>query len=308
MNMSCSHSKNCELFAQFALNPALKVWQSHFCESEFKRCIRYQRALEGKSVPLNLLPNGKMIEVPRTTETYGAVALFNAIMKERVSMIDSLIKSGAEVNITNPDGTTPLMAAAEKGNPEMVRLLLAKGADVSIKSVSGETADQIAQRCGFPEVAALIKDAGGRAQLKVVPAQTSVVGGATGSPKTPAPATGTNDTSARIMPLAKETATAADKPGQHAYFMRVPVNYDRDTPKKFLEIFNSLSIRAECIMQKRPAEGQTQTAMFVVTHPTSEQSIRLAIIKIGLLPAIAGHVNCKRMEDLPAETQARRVS
>ena len=49
--MSCSHSKNCELFAQFALNHALKVWQMHFCEGEFVRCMRYQRALEGKSVP-----------------------------------------------------------------------------------------------------------------------------------------------------------------------------------------------------------------------------------------------------------------
>ena len=306
--MSCSHSKSCELFAQFALNPALKVWQSHYCEGEFVSCTRYQRALEGKSVPLNLLPNGKMIEVPRSTEIYGAVALFNAIMKDRVSMIDSLIKSGAEVNITNPDGTTPLMAAADKGNQEIVRLLLAKGADVNIKSVSGETADQIAQRRGFPEIAALIKDAGNHGQLKVVPAQTSVAGGETPSPKSPAPATGTLDTGARVVPLAKETASATGKVSQHAYFMRVPVNYERTTPTKFLEIFNSLSIRAECIMQKRPAEGQTLTAMFVVTHPTSEQNIRRAIIKIGLLPVIAGNVNCKRMEDLPAETQARRVS
>ena len=29
--MSCSHVESCELFVQFALNPALDVWKLHYC-------------------------------------------------------------------------------------------------------------------------------------------------------------------------------------------------------------------------------------------------------------------------------------
>ena len=61
--MACTHIRNCELFVQFALNPALGIWQSAYCNDDYSVCARYQTSLEGKVVPLSLLPNGKKITV-----------------------------------------------------------------------------------------------------------------------------------------------------------------------------------------------------------------------------------------------------
>jgi hypothetical protein len=54
---------SCPLFPLFTLRTALKVWQDNYCESDYQRCARYQRAMEGKHTPLNLLPNGTTLTI-----------------------------------------------------------------------------------------------------------------------------------------------------------------------------------------------------------------------------------------------------
>jgi hypothetical protein len=157
--MSCTHVDSCELFAQFALNPALQVWQVHYCDQDFKRCARYQLSLTGAAVPLNLLPNGSRVEAARSDADYGATAIFNAILKRRMPMIESLLRTGMDVNIRDSRGMTPLMAAAATGDVEIVRYLLKKKATPQLKSSAGETAQEIAVRAGFSNVAALLASA-----------------------------------------------------------------------------------------------------------------------------------------------------
>ena len=53
----------CAMFPLFKLRGSLRVWQENYCESDFERCARYQRSLEGKVTPMNLLPNGQMLDV-----------------------------------------------------------------------------------------------------------------------------------------------------------------------------------------------------------------------------------------------------
>jgi hypothetical protein len=53
----------CPLFPLFNLRQALKVWQENYCESSFERCARYKGSREGKVIPMNMLPNGKMLAV-----------------------------------------------------------------------------------------------------------------------------------------------------------------------------------------------------------------------------------------------------
>jgi len=43
--------------------------------------------------------------------------------------LESILKSGAEINASNPHGVTALMRAVSLGNGKMVRALLAHGAD-----------------------------------------------------------------------------------------------------------------------------------------------------------------------------------
>jgi hypothetical protein len=61
---SCPHSTDCPMYGLFTLAGTLSVWQAHYCNADFEKCERYQRTLRGEHVPVNLLPNGKMLKVP----------------------------------------------------------------------------------------------------------------------------------------------------------------------------------------------------------------------------------------------------
>lgn len=148
--MTCSHTHNCQLYTQFAADPSLKLWQQHYCESNYTSCARYQIALTGKAIPLTMLPNGKQLHRYRKRDEMAAAALFNAIQKDRIPVVKSLIngKISSEV-IKMADGTTPLMAAVERGNKAIAKLLLEAGCSPLHKNDSGETAMDIATRKGF---------------------------------------------------------------------------------------------------------------------------------------------------------------
>lgn len=153
--MACSHINSCELFVQFALNPALEIWKNAFCNGEYQTCVRYKIAKMGQQVPLTLLPNGKKIQFNRSQEEFGTTALFNCIEKNRVRMAGSIIKTaGADINGCNVEGTTALMAAVERGSIEMVNLLLSFDPDTTMKNIHGQTAYDLAVERNDP---ALIK-------------------------------------------------------------------------------------------------------------------------------------------------------
>lgn len=63
--MACSHSPTCPLFPQFQLNSTLRSWKIMYCDSDArsKNCQRFKRSESGQTVPLNLLPNGTMLDV-----------------------------------------------------------------------------------------------------------------------------------------------------------------------------------------------------------------------------------------------------
>lgn len=154
--MNCSHIENCELFAQFALNPALNLWKDRYCKGVFQQCNRFQLAKTGRPVPLTLLPNGKMVHTLRSREELGATALFNAILKNRAHMVGSLIKAGATIDARNIEGMTPLMAAAEQGAEDIVELLLKTGADASMVNNDNMSASDIAKQKNHESIEKLI--------------------------------------------------------------------------------------------------------------------------------------------------------
>ena len=70
-----------------------------------------------------------------------------------------LIAAGAEVNVAQRHGWTPLHGAAATGDVEVVRLLLARGADPHAKHDGGATALDLARENDHSEAAALLHDA-----------------------------------------------------------------------------------------------------------------------------------------------------
>jgi len=57
---SCPLQSECGLHANISMKEALRVWQSFYCESSYARCERFKLASAGMSVPVRLLPNGRL--------------------------------------------------------------------------------------------------------------------------------------------------------------------------------------------------------------------------------------------------------
>ncbi|CAF1255635.1 unnamed protein product [Adineta ricciae] len=71
----------------------------------------------------------------------GQTALFMATLKDRVDVVKFLIHRGAQVNVKNRYGVSPLLLCAESGNQELVRALVEAGADVNV-TPQGELAEE----------------------------------------------------------------------------------------------------------------------------------------------------------------------
>ncbi len=72
---------------------------------------------------------------------------------------DILLSSGADPNVRDSYGVTPLMETVDAGEAETVRMLLDYGADPSITDASGRTALSIARSNGFDEISQMLIEA-----------------------------------------------------------------------------------------------------------------------------------------------------
>jgi ankyrin repeat protein len=73
-----------------------------------------------------------------------------------------LLEHGADINVQDNNGRTPLYVASLNGGLEVVRLLLELGADVKAKRNNGETAFQVAADRGHDEVVKLLREHGAK--------------------------------------------------------------------------------------------------------------------------------------------------
>ena len=64
----------------------------------------------------------------------------DSFLPQNVPLIRALINAGADVNVTDADGDTPLMLSAMASKKETIRLLLDKGADINARTSEGTTA------------------------------------------------------------------------------------------------------------------------------------------------------------------------
>ena len=98
--------------------------------------------------------------------------LFNAVLAGDVVKTAALLKSGADCNSSNEEGSTLLMLAAGVGHLEMVEMLIKKGAKVDATDARGWTALMKAlfnyeQNRGFPDVVSVLIDAGANIEHQV---------------------------------------------------------------------------------------------------------------------------------------------
>jgi ankyrin repeat protein len=99
----------------------------------FKAIVKGEVSIVSLFLEAGMSPNAKqggitaLMEASRRGKTHHEVAA-------------ALIRAGAEINVQDPYGVTPLLFAAISGSPETIRMLLKSGANVKAKDVDGRTA------------------------------------------------------------------------------------------------------------------------------------------------------------------------
>lgn len=99
----------------------------------------------------------------------GTTALLWAVYHDDAETAALLIKAGANANVINLYGVSPLAQACKNGSAAMVKLLLDAGADVNAKLKGGETVLMLAARSGDAEAVQMLlarqADPNGRERL-----------------------------------------------------------------------------------------------------------------------------------------------
>ena len=102
-------------------------------ENFINSVVRGQAEIVKLFLEAGMSPNAKqggitaLMETSRRGKTHSEIAA-------------ALIRAGAEINVQDPYGVTPLSFAAMSGSPETIRMLLKSGANVKAKDVDGRTA------------------------------------------------------------------------------------------------------------------------------------------------------------------------
>lgn len=81
-------------------------------------------------------------------------AIHAATAARKPRMIENLLRAGANPDLTQADGITPLHAAAHHGDAVIVGLLILFGADRSLREAKGRTAADLAREAGHDWLAA----------------------------------------------------------------------------------------------------------------------------------------------------------
>lgn len=89
-------------------------------------------------------------------------ALWVALDGNNPCTVNAILKAGADVNMRDKDGATPLIAAARHGSILNAKVLLTAGADVNAKDQKGETALSIAERLNNQQLIELLRTGGAR--------------------------------------------------------------------------------------------------------------------------------------------------
>lgn len=86
--------------------------------------------------------------------------IYNAVLNQKIDMVEQLINLNADVNVKDASSVTPLHHAISSQNNDIIRLLIQKGAHLENKTIDGLTPLHIAVIDGSEESTKLLIDSG----------------------------------------------------------------------------------------------------------------------------------------------------
>lgn len=89
-----------------------------------------------------------------------------SIHKSTTLKVASLIKKGANINIQNKDGQTPLMYSIIRCSPDLTKLLIEKGANINIQNKQGQTPLMFSIARDYPDLTKLLIEKGAQLDLQ----------------------------------------------------------------------------------------------------------------------------------------------
>jgi homoserine dehydrogenase len=92
-----------------------------------------------------------------------------------------------------------------------------------------------------------------------------------------------------ILPMSEVTTS---------YYLRLQVADQPGVLADITRILADSTISIDAMLQKEPAEGETQTDIIMLTHQTKEKNVEAAIAKIEALPTVVGRITKIRLEQL----------
>ncbi len=92
-----------------------------------------------------------------------------------------------------------------------------------------------------------------------------------------------------VLPISEVTTS---------YYLRMHVADQAGVLANVTGILAELSISIDAMLQKEPADGETQTDIIILTHQTQEKNIEVAIGRIEALSTVVGSVTKIRLEQL----------
>ena len=104
----------------------------------------------------------RLVEAGAELEFFGWPPLIYAAYNGHTSIVDYLLKRGADINATTANGSTALFFAARFGHQSSIELLLDNKADPTIHNERDETAVDWAMKAENTDIADLLRAAGGR--------------------------------------------------------------------------------------------------------------------------------------------------
>ena len=147
-------------------------------EPETKQIELLQRAgfYGDSSYPANIAVSlGTLPPIPIKLEFKNNPQLVTAAEKGNFEAVKKMLEYGADPNMRNNYGATPLSWAAEKGHTEMVKVLLEAGADPNMKNGNGSTPLGWAVYCGHTDSVKVLLEYGADPNIRDATGNTPLV-------------------------------------------------------------------------------------------------------------------------------------